>query len=71
MISSAYYWLNLVITVNKMFGIVIIYYSENDKNVSIYLNLIKLEQCDANQIVNAVKFELSSNNLKLKIYYRN
>ena len=55
------------ITVNKMLGIVIIYYSEkHGKTLSTFLNLVNLEQCNADHIVNAVKSELASKKLKLE-----
>ena len=54
------------ITVNKLVGIVIIYYSEKlGKTVSTFLNLVKLEQGDANHTESAVKCKLTSKNLNL------
>ena len=55
------------ITVNKLLGIVVIYYSDKlEKTVSTFLNLVKLEQCDAQHIADAVKCELANKNLNLK-----
>lgn len=46
------------ISVHKMLGIVVIYFSINDKKVvSTFLNLFELEACDAESIVNALKGE--------------
>ena len=58
------------IIVNKMLGIVIIYYSEkHGKTLSTFLNLVNLEQCNADHIVNAVKSVLISLIFYLNLFY--
>lgn len=55
------------IAINKLLGIIIIYYSNNHKKVvHTYLNLVLLEKCDADGIVNAIKTELAENKLNMK-----
>lgn len=55
------------VTVSKLLGIVIIYYSRKHKKViHTFLSLITLENCDANGIVNALKEELSRLKLNIK-----
>ena len=55
------------ITVHKLLGISIIYYSMSKKKiVSTYLELTELTACDAEHIVIAIKNVLNSNKLSLK-----
>lgn len=54
------------ISVHKMLGIVVIHFSINAKKVvSTFLNLVELEACDAESIVNALKGELKNKKLDL------
>ena len=56
------------IGVLKLLGISIVYYSNILKKiVSTYLGLVEVEECDAEQIVLAIKNLLSTKNLKLII----
>ena len=54
------------ITVNKILGIAVIYFSKSSKKViSTFLNLIELEACTGDAIVNALKQELLNRNRDL------
>lgn len=54
------------ITVHKLLGMSIIYYSNSERKVvSTYLGLIELESCNAEHIVSGIKIVLNSNKLKL------
>ena len=54
------------ISVLKLLGISIIYYSDiHKKVVSTYLGLVEIEECDAEKIVLAIKNLLRTKNLKL------
>ena len=53
------------ITVVKLLGVSIIYFSNIEKVVSTYLGLIELEACDAESIVNAIKTMLNYKELNI------
>ena len=54
------------ISVLKLLGLSIIYYSDiHKKVVSTYLGLVEIEECDAENIVLAIKNLLKTTNLKL------
>uniref|UniRef100_A0A0L8GRN2 Uncharacterized protein n=1 Tax=Octopus bimaculoides TaxID=37653 RepID=A0A0L8GRN2_OCTBM len=55
------------ISINKLLGIVITYYSDTHKKVvHTYLSMVSLETCDADGIVDALKIELEKNELDIK-----
>ena len=67
-INSAFIDESNDIGVLKLLGISIIYYSNIlKKNVSTYLGLAEIEECDTEHIVLAIKNLLSTKNLKLII----
>ncbi|CAI9728253.1 XP_029641218.1uncharacterized protein LOC115216161 [Octopus vulgaris] len=55
------------ISINKLLGIVIIYYSDiHKKVVQTYLSMVPLETCDADGILDALKTELVKKKLDIK-----
>uniref|UniRef100_A0A0L8I3G7 Uncharacterized protein n=1 Tax=Octopus bimaculoides TaxID=37653 RepID=A0A0L8I3G7_OCTBM len=55
------------ISINKLLGIVIIYYSDTQKKVvHTFLSMVSLETCDADGIVDALKIELVKKKLDIK-----
>ncbi|XP_029641218.1 uncharacterized protein LOC115216161 [Octopus sinensis] len=55
------------ISINKLLGIVIIYYSDTHKKVvQTYLSMVPLETCDADGILDALKTELVKKKLDIK-----
>lgn len=54
------------ITINKLLGIAVIYYSKlHEKIISTFLSLVALGKCDADGIVKAVKEELAAKKLDI------
>ena len=65
-IGDGNYSLLLDITVNKIIGIAVIFFGKSSKKViSTFLNLIELEACTADAIVNALKQEFLNRKLDL------